>query len=209
MARVYPLTFPTIIGITDISWHAISSDVLTMSPQSFAQQVIDNGGQRFDVDVMLPPLTRAEGNEFVAFALELNGRVGTFLFTPPEGATARGSASSTPGTPVINGASQTGDSVNIDGLPNSATGYLLAGDNINLGTGSGTELYKCVNDVNSDGSGLATVDIWPDLRSAPADGSAVVVANAKGLFRMASPQIEWAVDVRSIYGMALTFMDAL
>ena len=102
------------------------------------------------------------------------------LLGDPIGATPRGSASSAPGTPVVNGASQTGDTLSIDGLPASATGYLKAGDYIQLGSGTGAQLYKVLDDVDSNASGEADLTIWPDLRSSPADDATVVVSNAKG-----------------------------
>jgi hypothetical protein len=147
-------------------------------------------------------MNRAQAEEWFSFLVKLNGQYGTFLLGDPHSA-PRGSASSTPGTPVVNGASQTGAELAIDGLPASATGYLKAGDYIQLGAGSTATLHKVLNDVNSNGSGEATLDIWPDLRSSPADDAAVVISNAVGVFRLAANEI--GVDINEIEFFGITF----
>jgi hypothetical protein len=131
------------------------------------------------------------------------------LLGDPNAATPRGSAATTAGTPVVNGASQTGDELAIDGLPVSATGYLKAGDYIQLGTGTSSQLYKVLDDVDSNASGEATLQIWPDLRSSPADGATVVVANAKGLFQLSTPTTDWAIDNAGFYSMAFGAVETL
>lgn len=127
----------------------------------------------------------------------------------PNGATARGSASSSAGTPVVKGASQTGSSLIIDGVPASATGYLKAGDYISLGTGTSTRLYKVLDDANSNGSGEVTVEIFPDLRTSPADDATVTVASAKGTWRLTSNQTDWSIDTISLYGLTFACEEAL
>ena len=144
------------------------------------RSIQDNG---FEAEIELPPMTRDEAELWDAFFLKLNGMKGTFLFGDPAGATPRGSASSTPGTPVVMGVSQTGNELTIDGLPLSVNGYLKAGDYIQLGSSSTSKLHKVLDDVNTNGSGEATLTIWPNLRASPADNDPVVVSNAQGPFR--------------------------
>lgn len=88
------------------------------------------------------------------------------------------------GTPVVSGAGQTGEALDTSGWTASQNGVLKAGDLIQLGSGGSTRLHRVLADVDSDASGLATIDIWPRLRASPADGSTVVTANAAGLWRL-------------------------
>ena len=53
-----------------------------------------------------------------------------------------------------------------DGWTPSQTGILLTGDYIQLGTGLASRLHKVLADVNSDGGGNATFDIWPSTSAA-------------------------------------------
>jgi hypothetical protein len=109
----------------------------------------------------------------------------------------------------VNGASQTGNELVTDGWTNSTTGILKAGDYIQLGSGSSAQLYKVLDDVNSNGSGQATLTIYPDLRSSPSDNAAITVSNAKGVFRLVGGQQAWDINEASIYGMTFAAREAL
>jgi hypothetical protein len=138
--------------------------------------------------------------------ISLRGQLGTFLLGDPTGATARGAAT---GTPLVNGASQTGGSLVIDGATNSVTGWLKAGDYIQLGTGSSSRLHKVLADANSSAGGAVTLDIWPHIRISPADNAAVTVSSAKGLFRLSSNEQAWSVNEAAIYGITFSAMEAV
>ena len=202
MAITYPLSLPTTKNIRAIRLTARNTVGVSTSPFTYAQQVYKHQGQRWEAEVSMPAMNRAEAEEWFAFLVKLNGQFGTFLIGDPHSA-PRGSAATSAGTPVVNGASQTGSSIAIDGLPASATGYLKAGDYIQLGSGSTATLHKVLNDVDSNSSGEATLDIWPDLRSSPADDATVVVSSAVGLFRLASNEI--GVDINEIENFGITF----
>lgn len=209
MAESYPLSFPTAVGIQSVRFTARSVVGVAVSPFNFKQQVFRHPGERFEAEIVLPPMTRAEAEAFNAFRLRLRGRFGTFLLGDPAGATPRGTASVTPGTPVVNGGSQTGDSLDIDGLPTSETGYLLAGDYIQLGSGATSQLYKVLEDVDTNASGEATLNIYPALRSSPSDDSSVSVSDCKGVFRMATNEMSWSVDTAQLYGIVIPAVEAL
>lgn len=209
MAITYPLAFPVTISPTDLMMRAVRVDAMSRSQFTGAQQVIRHQGQWWEADITMPPMSRDEADEFIAFALQLDGRFGTFTMIPPDAATPRGSASVTPGTPLVNGASQSGAELAIDGAPVSATGYLKAGDYIQLGTGQTTKLHKVVADADTDGSGQVTLDIWPRLRSSPADDATVVVSGAAGLFRLVDGTYSWTVDVANFYGATFSVIEAL
>jgi hypothetical protein len=182
MTISFPLTLPTVTGISSIDLRAINVVSISESPFTLKQQVVAHTGQRWEAEVTIPPIKREQAEVWVSFLVSLQGVRGTFLLGDPANATPRGSASSAPGTPLVNGASQTGDSLTIDGCPASATGYLKAGDYIQLGGGSTATLHKVLQDVNTNGSGQATIDLWPYIRNAPSDNSTVVVSNAVGVF---------------------------
>ena len=208
MTISYPLSTPT-SGIAQINLIVRNATALTQSPFTYAQQAQRNTGARWEADIVLPAMKRETAEPWVTFLTKLYGPFGTFLLGDPIGATARGSASSAPGTPLVNGASQTGDTLSIDGLPASATGYLKAGDYIQLGSGATTQLYKVLDDVDSNSSGEANLTIWPDLRSSPSNDTAVVVANAKGLFRLSTSATNWTIGTNGFYSIAFGAVEAL
>ncbi len=79
------------------------------------------------------------------------------------------------GTPLVNGASQTGSTLNIDGATINQTPWVRAGD---IFTIAGiNQVYECTADANSDGSGLVAIPISPPIFSggSPVDGNALTV----------------------------------
>ena len=209
MTISYPLNTPTNIGIANIAISAESAVAISQSPFTFQQQVVAHPGQRWAASVSLPPMKRQDAEYWIAFLLSLKGQIGTFLLGDPNCVDAQGSASVTAGSPRVNGASQTGDTLVIDGLPLSATGYLLPGDYIQLGSGGSAYLYKVLTQVDSDGSGEATLDIWPNLRVSPADNAVVVVSNTKGRFRLKDNMQQWQINEISSYGITFDCVEAL
>lgn len=206
MAISYPLALPTTTGIARIRISANNVVGVSQSPFTSKQQVYKFTGQFWEAEISLPPMKRADAEYWISFLLKLNGSYGTFLLGDPNGATARGVAT---GTPLVKGASQTGSELITDGWTTSTTGILKAGDYIQLGSGSSAKLHKVLDDVNSDSSGNATLTLWPDLRSAPADNAAITVSGAKGLFRLSTNQQDWDVNEASIYGMTFPAREAL
>lgn len=206
MAITYPVSFPASIGFANLNIRARTVVGVNASPFTGQQQVYKHQGQWWEAEVSLPPMKRADAEQVIAFLLKMNGQYGTFLLGDKANPSTRGVGT---GTPLVNGASQTGDELITDGWTISTTGILKAGDWIQLGTGSTTRLYKVLDDVNSDGSGNATINIFPNLRSSPDDDAALTVSNTQGLWRLVSNETEYSIDNMSIYGMTFACAEAL
>ncbi len=206
MMPTFPLINPTTFGISSMTWIALSNDAYTHSPFTFQliKQIFDGRMWRGSLSIM----TRNDANrgrELSAWLTSLRRagtNAGTFLLGEPGATLPLGSAKDTPGAPLVDGAAQTGEALNVKGLPLSANGYLLAGDYIQLGTGISSRLKKVLDDVNSDGSGDATMNLWPPIRDTevPVDSSAVVVSGAEGLFVSPSASSSWQVRPPVVYG---------
>ena len=156
-----------------------------------------------------PTCASFKAEEFTSFLTKLNGREGTFLMGDPNGATPRGLADGAPGTPLVNGGSQVGDTLVCDGAPNGVTGYLLEGDYVQLGTVGTSRLYKVLDDVDSDGSGNFTLNIWPDLRTSPSNDEVLIVENAVSVFRLAANASMWDLQPGVFYSISLSAIEAL
>ena len=206
MAITYPLTLPSHTGIRNITLRAVNTVGLTQSPFTYAQQAVAHSGQRWEVDVTLPAMNRADAEQWVAFLISLRGQLGTFTLGDPVGASPRGSAG---GTPLVNGASQIGGTLAIDGCTASQTGWLKAGDYIQLGTAGSATLHKVLADVDSNGSGQVSVDIWPYIRTAPSDNASVPVTNTVGRFRLASNTQNWSIRDTALYGITFGGVEAI
>jgi hypothetical protein len=198
MAITYPLSLPTNTSIQSMTLRAKNTVAMSVSPFTYAQQAVAHSGQIWEADIKLPSMKRKDAEEWVAFLLSLRGMLGTFKLGDSVGATARGALG---GTPVVNGGSQLGGVLNINGASNSVTNWLKAGDYIQLGTEGTATLHKVLKNASSDGSGNVSLDIWPYIASSPSSGAAVVTSNTYGRFRLASNEQNWDINHAATYGI--------
>jgi len=206
MAISYPVTFPASIGVSSINIRAKTVVGVSSSPFTGQQQVYKHQGQWWEAEVSLPPMKREEAEQVVSFLIKMNGQYGTFLMGDFLSTAPRGVGT---GTPLVKGASQAGDELVTDGWTLSTTGILKAGDWIQLGSASTSTLHKVLDDVTSDGSGNATLNIFPNLRSSPGDNAVITISSPKGRWRLASNETDYAIDNASIYGMTFACVEAL
>lgn len=206
MTITYPLSVPSTPGFSGITLTPKASVGESRSPFTFEGQYYVNQGQIWQGSLNLPTMQRPEAEAWIAFLLSLNGKEGTFLMGIAGCDTARGIAT---GTPLVNGASQSGRSLITDGWTINITGILKAGDYIQLGTGLNTHLHKNLTDVNSNGSGQATLDIWPRLRISPADNDPIVVSSPKGLWRLATNDMPFNLSPPVLFNLSFPVIESL
>lgn len=214
MSITYPITLPgldlpnvgVVVPISSIRFKPRSVVAMSVSPFTLQQQIQVHQGQVWGAEVKLPPIKDAEAQQWIAAILSLNGIQGTFYLGDPALRAPRGTH---PGTPLVDGASQTGQSLATKGWTPTQTGILLAGDWIQLGTGLTQRIYRVLKDVNSDSNGKSTLDIWPRLRESPADSASITVHNTMGIFRMIDNEMIWDIDVALIYGLEFETVEAI
>ena len=190
MTISYPLTLPSSIRFTSSNWVSVDVTSEMTSPFTGDSNVIVWDAQWWECTLTSIPLLPEDAQTITAFLRKLRGKSGTFYMGDPLRTVPYGSAASAPGTPLVNGANQSGDTLVIDGAPASATNYLKAGDLISLGTGSAMRAYEVLDNASSDGSGNVTLTIWPNLRASPANNEAVTVTAVKSVFSRKSDVIE-------------------
>jgi len=201
----YPLNLPNPSHISGLRPIPNSVVGVATSPFTGSQEVQEHQGQWFNMAVNLRPLTGIEARRWAAFFTSLNGKAGTFVLQCQPVFKPLGPAG---GAPVVAGAAQTGNSLMTSGWDANAT-VLLAGDYIQVGSLPTPRLHMVRQDVLTDGSGNATIDIWPRLREVPADGSVIVTDNPGGLFRLTSNQNPWDIETGLIYGFSFNAMEAI
>jgi len=202
MAINYPLTLPTIKSFKSIRLYTNNAVAVARSPYTFATQVQEFSGQSWSAEVTFPEMTRNEAEEFNAFLISLMGQKGTFYLGDPLAEQPRGVAS---GSPLVKGASQTGNELLTDGWNTSVTGILLAGDYIQIGQ----RLYKLLEDADSDGSGNATLQIFPRLAESPADNETIITDSCVGIFRLTdniTPIYDLGID--RVYSIGFSCVEA-
>lgn len=209
------------------------------SPLTGKVQVQELQGARWVASFSLPPMPRSTARRWAAFLLRLRGHVGEFYAGDPLGqeslALAKLNAEqpaaptfdntlitfdsdlvtfdagvfTSLGTPVVNGASQTGSSLVTDGWTPDVT-VALTGDYIAFDTPSGKrELHMVVEDAVSDSSGNATLTIEPPLRESPADDEAIIIEKTTCVMRLAEQDVGWDADTIALFGITFNAVEAL
>jgi hypothetical protein len=234
MTITYPIDFPTDVGLTDAVLRIRTSNARSQSPFTLSEQIYSWAGQRWEIEAQLPRMKRAEAEIYHCFLAKLKGRQGTFTMYVPSGKSPRGVYEQTStdnllteagdhlrtesndniviefgSSIVVKGGSQTGNTLVVDGFGANQTNVLRCGDFFQLGTGSNTRLYKILNDVNSDAAGSATLDIFPNLRSSPDDNEALILDNPKGLFRLATNEVDMPSDFINTFTVSFTAVEAI
>ena len=209
MTISYPLALPNTTSIKSVNLRARSNIAVTQSPFTYKQQVLKFQGSAWEADVQLKAMKRDEAEEWIAWMLSLEGQFGTFLLGDPNGATPRGSAATSPGTPLINGADQTGKYIVIDGCSASATAYLEVGDYVQFNSGASSKLHKILEVCPTDASGNALLTVYPEVKEAHPDNTTVTVSNCKGLFRLSSNEMDWSIQTNLFYGLTFSAVEAI
>jgi len=176
MALSYPLSLPT--APADVTLKMIDVAGVSASPWTGEQQVHLHQGAWWEAEFQLPNLSAWDAARWRAFLAGLRGVYGTFILSPYADLEGAGG-----GTPVVSGGSQTGSELNTAGW-SASTLVLKAGDYVQFAN----ELKVITADATSDVAGLATLDIWPPIRTSPADASSIAINNPVGLFRLTDRQ---------------------
>ena len=205
MAISYPHNPPSSPGFQNVVFSAKNVVSMVESPFTLARQVYKWPGERWEAEVTLPPLTQAQAAQWKAWLVALEGVRGTFKLGSPDSKDPQGVAT---GTPVVNGGSQTGNSLVTDGWTTGQTGIMKAGDMIELNN----NLYMVTEDVNSDGSGNATLSVWPALRFSPSDNATITVGDGtnppEGTFKLDANTIAWQENVHGYVQLSFSALEA-
>ena len=199
MAISYPVALPTHTGIAQIELRAVNAVAYSQSPFTFAGQAHAYQGQMWQAEVSLPPMLTADAEQWLGFLLSLRGQFGTFLLGDPLRTSLRGTAT---GVTVTGSAGDNTVSATV-----TAGQTLLAGDYIQLGSGSTAALHKVL--VNYTGTGSAAdLEIWPALRVARSAATATLT-NTKGVFRLSSNEQGWSSNELAKYGITFAAREAI
>ena len=187
------LDFPSITP-SSAEFGLLSNTQSFVSPLAGTTQTLELPGARWRCKIEFEALSDAERRELSAFLTQLRGQAGRFYYGDP-GYQVAGPAGVATGTPLVNGASQSGTSLVTDGWTASTTDILKAGDYVSFDTSAGRELHMLVAGVNSDIGGAATLTFATPMRTPPADNTVISVAGASCIMRLVDDeQARWSVN---------------
>lgn len=147
----------------------IGNTALFPSPLIASAQTLDRGGQKFRATLNFLNMVDADRAVIMGLIARLRGQAHR-LRIPVHDNPNRGAYG---GTPLVNGASQTGSALIIDGCSN-VTNWIRAGDYFSVDVNGEHELKLCTQDLTTSGGG-GTVNFEPRLRASPLNNAAIYV----------------------------------
>jgi len=178
MSISYPLSLPNVKAPAAIVVYADTVTSVSVSPFTLKQQIHVFDGQQWKAEISLPRMKQEDAQVWQAFLTALRGVEGTFLMGDSSKTSPLGVAS---GSPQIRTNQSAGiETILTKGWTPSITNILKAGDMIQIAS----RLHQVLLNTNSDGSGYATLEIFPRLREAVSNSDTIITNNPKGLFRL-------------------------
>lgn len=182
MSLTYPLAFPSTIEIQAFSLRFRKSVAMSESPFSYAQQVHDFGGARWEAEVTIPPLSQSDAQIFQAFLIGLEGSKGTFTMDHPIATTTLSrTATGTKGDTDI-----------------TFSGEVAVGTYFSIAN----KMYIATE------TGTTDVNIQPPLR-ADASSATVDFTNPTSTWRLSSNEVEWSTNYNRVTPFTFACMEAI
>lgn len=186
------LTPPAALPTNKDSWSLWTPSMSNTSRWGGSRQVQLLPGARWKTSIQFAPqLYSQNAKAWRAFFVNLDGIAQTFKVFPEPGERP------IMGNPRVNGAGQTGSTLNIKTLTNPiGTPFADVGDWISLPLPTkGYQLLMLIAVSNTDGSGNAPVIVRPQLRESPANHAVIEARRPYAEMALADDTIGWERDV--------------
>jgi len=196
------LTMPGITGKAQVLVRMVSNTMTHTSPLNNVRRTTELPGAAWHFTFTLPRMDKDKAAEWSAFFMQLRGMAGRFyggsvLWSQPRGVGG--------GVPRVNGSSQTGTSLAVDGLPANTAGWLKVGDHFSVGD----ELKVLTADANSNAGGQAVLAFEPPLRNSPADNATLTIDNPTCVLALTSDSVGWDEQNAVQFGFVFSAMEAI
>ena len=178
--------FPSITP-TSQTFELITNSRQFQSPVSGAVQTLSRKGSFWKTRMTFSNLRGNDRAEMQAFIAKMDGQ--THRMRLEDYGRVRYGAATSPQSVLVNGAGQTGSSINLDGATNSVTNFFQAGDYMSFNN----ELHMVTADASSNASGQIAVSIAPPIRKATTNDDAVQIFAPLGVFMMTNTP-RWSTE---------------
>jgi hypothetical protein len=195
-----PLEPPAALAAAQITFRLSDTQSESRSPFTRTSERFDWGRQIWLAEVRFSRRQAAAAAALRGFLARLGGTRETFWLGDPAAAAPQGTQAAD--FMLASGAAP-GDVTLAVTMGAGAT--LKAGDYLQLGE----RLHLMTGDATADGSGAATLPIWPAVRDTQSPGAIVRSTNARGAWRLADPDRSYAVAPAGFYTVALNLVEAI
>jgi len=176
---------------TQVSMSLSGSTGLFVSGLTGSVQSIDRGGFRWEAIYTFTNVHHSKRATLMAVIAALRSQANRIRIPVHDNPKQGGYG----GTPLVAGGSQTGSSIDLDGVTNK-TDWIKAGDYFGITVNGELELKMCTADTDS-AAGLITIPFEPRLRASPLNNAVVIVddgvlGSPTGIFLARDPTIGWS-----------------
>lgn len=202
MATITP---PSRLPVVEDTWEIITPAHVNVSRWTGSRQVQLLKGARFACMISLAPRKLdGDAKAWRGFLAQLDGVANVFPVYPEAGSPQHAFAN-----PLVAGASQTGNSLNVDGLNNGNGNTLLTlGDWMTIPLpNTGVQLVM-ITSMTATSSGAATINFAPILREAPADNAVLETINPYALMASREKVLRFKRDLILNHGIELEVEEA-
>lgn len=169
--------FPSITP-TSQTFELVTNTSQFQSPVSGAVQTLSRKGSYWKTRMTFRNLSGSDRAEMQAFIAKMDGQTHRMRLED-YGFVRRGSATS-PQSVLVDGAGQTGSTINLDGATPNVTNFFRAGDYLSFNN----ELHMVTDEVDSTSTGDLVVPISPPIRKSTNDNDEVRIFSPFGVFMM-------------------------
>lgn len=195
MSGVFPSISPNSVSLRGISPTRVS---VSHSQKRAARSSLSH---RWSIKLSFANRSVSEYRQIEGFMDAQHGQAETFTIVLP------GSPQGTwLGSPVVDGAAQTGYTLNLRGFTASQTGVIKAGDIFK--TANVAKVYRAVADANSSAGGLVAVTLNCQLVASPADGETITFSSVPFTVASTSDNVESAYAAAMIGSMSVELIEA-
>ena len=194
------VNFPDIDPDAAAEFWLRSNNTVFESSLSGTQQHRGLPGDRWEATLPFSNRQGQEARQLKSFIMSLGGARGRINITPPDNEQIGTQA----GTGIVDGASQTGTTLDTSGWNASQPLLFDYGDYFSVNG----ELKMITAQISSDGSGNATLEFTPALRESPASGQSIVVSDPTCvMFLQNDEQARVSVSGNFIYNVTLSLIE--
>lgn len=194
MSGVFPSVSPTSVSLRSNSTTRVS---VSHSKKRQARSAL---AHRWSIKLNFANRITSEYHQIEGFMDAQHGQAETFTLILP-----LVPLGTWPGSPVVNGAAQTGYTLNLRGFTASQTGVIKAGDI--LKSANVAKVYRATADANSNATGLVAVILNCQLVASPADGEAITFSSVPFTVANTSDIIETAIAAALIGSMGIDLIE--
>lgn len=180
------ITLPTTPGIRSAVPSLISYGGLLSPSLGGAVQRLNRLGDRHALKITLPPMRSEPDGRIYASKLRRALQEGAIFSWPQDQFTV-----GTVGTPLVNGAGQTGTTLVLDGF--AASYAVREGQFFSILHGGRHYLHSAAAATGANGTGQISLPIFPMLRISPADNAVCEFAAPKIEGWLTGGQVDWSL----------------